>query len=99
MALFNKPEPTKAKSMAESVYDKAVLQAHDGKLHAVMFKSFSKLGNEVFSCDEKYTKEINEILDLMQRDGYEIVDVKVSALANQGLTGQRDGFNTVILYR
>ena len=35
----------------------------------------------------------------MQDDGYEIVDVKFNSIQGQGLTGNMEGFHTLILYR
>lgn len=35
----------------------------------------------------------------MQEDGYEIIDVKVTVIQNQGITGELEGFNTLITYR
>ena len=62
-------------------------------------KIFSKLANQVFSCEDKYTTQIDTILSAMQEDGYEIIDVKVTVIQNQGITGELEGFNTLITYR
>nr|DAR50518.1 MAG TPA: Sporulation protein Cse60 [Caudoviricetes sp.] len=35
----------------------------------------------------------------MQREGYEILDIKFNSIPNQGMTGNRTGFNTLITYR
>ena len=59
----------------------------------------SKLVNQVFSCEDKYTTQIDTILSAMQDDGYEIVDVKITVIQNQGLVGEMEGFNTLITYR
>ena len=78
---------------------KPYLAKKDGFIHAVMVNSFSKMGNQNLDCDTKYTSEIDYILCCMQADGYKIVDVKFNSMSGQGLTGNRTGFNTVILYR
>lgn len=71
----------------------------DGKIHVVMINSFSKFLNQNFECEEKYTGQIDGILSLMQDDGYEIIDVKFNSVQNQGLTGQMEGFHTLITYK
>lgn len=89
------------KSVADTVYNQMTqnLAQKDGKVHIIMVNSFSKLGNQNFGVDEKYTTEIDSLLISMQNDGYEIVDVKFNSISGQGLTGNRTGFNTVILYK
>jgi hypothetical protein len=89
------------KASAETVYSKlkTFLKPKDGKIHVVMINSFSKWLNQVFGCEDKYTIQIDEILSNMQSDGYEIVDIKLSSLTGQGLTGSMEGFHTLILYK
>jgi len=64
-----------------------------------MVNSFSKWLNQIFGVEEKYTIQIDSILNNMQYDGYEIIDVKFSTEQNQGLFGEMEGFYTMILYR
>lgn len=64
-----------------------------------MVNSFSKWINQNFGCEDKYTTQIDEIISSMQLDGYEIVDIKIDSLQNQGLSGSMEGFHTVILYK
>ena len=89
------------KDTATSVYDnlKKYLVEKNGYKHILMINSFSKLYNQTFQCDDKYTTQINEIINSMQVDGYEIIDIKFMALPNQGLTKQMEGFNTLIIYK
>lgn len=89
------------KNTAVAIYDetKKYLSSKDGKIHIVMINSFSKWLNQSFGCEDKYTVQIDEILSKMQDDGYEIIDVKMNSIQNQGLTGQMEGFNTLITYR
>ena len=75
------------------------LKPKDGKIHVIVFRTFSKAAVNVFGCDEKYTNEMDSILVEMQNKGYEIVDVKINTLSNQGATGQRDGYITCVTYR
>lgn len=76
------------------------LSPKDGKTHTVMVSSFSSLKRlNYFVCDVKYSNELNYIVSSMQDEGYEIIDVKVCALPNQGLTKKRIGYSTLILYK
>ena len=36
---------------------------------------------------------------MMQQDGFKIMDVKFNSIQNQGLTGQMEGYHTLIVYR
>lgn len=75
------------------------LKPKDGRVHVLMLMSFSKLVNQAFGCDEKYTNEVDGVLAELQARGYEIVDLKLGVLPNQGITGQREGYLTCIMYR
>lgn len=88
-------------AVAETVYEKTkqYLKPKDGKIHLLMINSFSKFANQNFECEDKYTTQLNVILDGLQSDGYEIVDVKFNSLMGQGLTGTAEGFHTIILYK
>lgn len=75
------------------------LKPKDGRVHVLMLMSFSKLVNQAFGCDEKYTNEVDGVLAELQARDYEIVDLKLGVLPNQGITGQREGYLTCIMYR
>lgn len=89
------------KNDAEAAYRrmKNYLATKDGLIHVIMINSFSKIANENFGCDTKYTAEIDTIVSLMQNDGYEVLDIKMNSIQNQGMLGQREGFHTLITYR
>lgn len=78
---------------------KQFLKEKDGKVHVVMINSFSKWINQIFGCEDKYTTQIDEIIMNMQADGYEIIDVKFNSIQGQGLSGQMEGFHTLITYK
>ncbi len=65
MGMFTKNQ----KNAATVIYDetKKYLKPKDGKVHVVMINSFSKLLNQIFGCEDKYTTQIDEILCCMQR--------------------------------
>ena len=60
MGLFSNSQ----QNAAENVYARMrpYLAGKDGKVHIVMVNSFSKLGNQNFDCDTKYTTEIDSVL-------------------------------------
>lgn len=74
------------------------LARRDGKLHVVMINSFSRFQNKHFACETKYTDQIDMLLSFMQRDGYNIVDVKFNSIPNQGVFNMLEGFHTLITY-
>lgn len=90
------------KGMANTVFEKEIkprLKEKDGFVHVIMVNSFSKFLNQNIGCEDKYTSQIDEIMTGIQMLGYEIVDVKVTVMQNQGLTGKMEGFNTLIMYK
>lgn len=97
MGFFNNTQ----KKVSEDIYLKQVKPRlkRNGMTHIVMLNSFSKLLNQAFGCDDKYTTEIDYILMCMQKDGFQIIDVKFNSIQGQGLTGTREGFHTLITYR
>lgn len=97
MGFFNNIQ----ENMATNVYNnlKKYLSEKDGKKHIVMINSFSKWINQNFECENKYTTQIDKILTEMQNDGYEILDVKFNSIQGQGLSGQMEGFHTLITYK
>ena len=97
MGFFNNIQQETAVAVYEQI--KKYLRNKDGKTHVVMVNSFSKWVNQIFGCEDKYTTQIDEILSKMQDDGYEIIDVKINSIQNQGLSGQMEGFHTLITYK
>ena len=97
MGLFSSVQQQASVNVYEQT--KKFLKAKDGKTHVVMINSFSKWINQVFGCEDKYTTQIDEIISRMQDDGYEIIDVKLNSIQNQGITGQMEGFHTLITYK
>ena len=64
-----------------------------------MINSFSKFFKQNLGCEDKYTTQIDARLHEMQKEGYEIVDVKFKSLMNQGVFGEMEGFHTLIIHR
>ena len=87
---------------AANIYNHQVkknVHEKDGFVHVMMINSFSKWINQNFGVEDKYTTQLDQIVTGLQSDGYEIVDIKFNSLQNQGLSGQQEGFNTLIMYR
>lgn len=97
MGLFTTTQATIASNVYQNM--KKYIQEKNGKIHILMINSFSKFANQNFECEDKYTTQLNVILDGLQNDGYEIVDIKFNSLMGQGLTGNAEGFHTLILYK
>lgn len=75
------------------------LSEKDGFKHVVLINSFSKMLNQNFGCEDKYTQQLNSIVTLMQHDGYEIVDIVFNSIQGQGFSGTMEGFHTLITYQ
>ena len=82
MGMFTGMQQQASKYVYERM--KKYLKPKDGKIHVIMVDSFSKLYNQTFECEDKYTTQIDELLIKMQDDGYEIVDIKFNSIRNQG---------------
>ena len=97
MGLFTKGQA----AVAATVYDKMkqYVAPKDGKVHVLMVNSFSKMCNQVFECEDKYTPQMDCIVTGLQSDGYEIVDIKFNSVKNQGAFGEAEGFHTMIMYK
>ena len=77
MGMFTKGQQRAAENVYETL--RQYLKPKDGGVHVVMVNSFSKLGNQSFGCEDKYTTQIDYILHCMQIDGYIILDVKFNS--------------------
>ena len=97
MGIFTKGQ----KAVAATVYDqmKQYVAPKDGMVHVLMVNSFSKMCNQTFECEDKYTTQMDCIVTGLQADGYEIVDIKFNSVKNQGLVGDMEGFHTLIMYK
>lgn len=97
MGIFTNKEEAKP----ETVYNdlKEFLSEKDGLTHIVMVNTFSKWTHKKVECDSNYTNQVDAILTLMQKDGYEIIDIKFNSLINQGYGIDTEGFRTLITYK
>lgn len=97
MGIFTKSQTEASEYAYAEIYD--YLSEKDGNVHVIMINSFSKFLNQSLGCETKYTTQIDTILSLMQKDGYEIIDVKFNSIQDQGLTKAMEGFHTLVTYR
>ncbi|MDD6662661.1 MAG: hypothetical protein PUE72_13310 [Lachnospiraceae bacterium] len=96
MGFFTKSQSNVATGVYADV--KKYLKAKDGKIHVVMVNSYSKFANGYFCCEDKYTTQIDQIVSLMQDDGYEIIDVKVTTIFRDQADIMQ-GYSTLITYK
>ena len=71
MGLFDK----NYEKSADNVYSSDIKQyckPKDGKTHILMINSSSKATTNGWECENKYTIQIDNILEMMQDDGYDI---------------------------
>lgn len=74
MGLFDKNYEKSADGLYEDV--KKYLSPKDGKKHIVLINTMTKVTREV-GCENKYTLQVNSIIEEMQKEGYEILDIKI----------------------
>jgi len=97
MGLFDKQNETFAAGMYENDIKK-YLKKKNGKTHVLMIESYAKIVNVSISADDKYTTQIDSVLEKMQDDGYDIIDVKINSSVNTGALGNQS-ILTLITYK
>lgn len=71
----------------------------DGRIHVMLVRSFGQtFGSGIFGADQKYNEQMNEVLNVLQDKGFEIIRVDVNTVPAQGVTGA-DRYDTLITYR
>ncbi len=96
MGLFDKGYEKSAQNLYDDV--KQYLQPKDGLKHIIMLNTMSKMTTNGLECENKYTIQINSIIEEMQRNNYEIVDVKIDNTSFQ-TTGNAFLIRTLIIYK
>ena len=74
MGLFDKNIEKSANNSYEEI--KKYLKPKDNKKHIIMVNTMSKSITNGWECENKYTLQIDTIIENMQDDGYEIIDIK-----------------------
>lgn len=70
---------------------KPYIAPKDGNTHVLMVSSSFEWSGRNFTCNEKYTTKMDQIISGLQNSGYQIVDIKLSNAI--------DCLNTMIMYR
>lgn len=96
MGLFDKNYEKANENLYENISQ--YLKPKDGLNHIVMLNTMSKLITNGLECENKYTIQINNIIEEMQRNNYEIVDVKIDNTPFQTM-GNSFLIRTLIIYK
>lgn len=92
MSLFG---DSKAKSISKDAQKK--YHPKDGKVHVAMFRTYGKsVLASATQFDDKYSSQLDIILDDLYANGYELVDVKFDTYLTD-----KDAvcYNTLVMYR
>ena len=91
------------KQRADEVYEESrkYLRKKNGLTHAICFYLFSEdVFRNMTRCEGRITDQLNQILLAMQKDEYEILDVKmVPTFEHDMLTKNRNGYLATITYK
>lgn len=99
MGFFSNAKADNADTYYRIAKDNGCIARKDGHIHALLFNSLSGWATDLSGIDEVYTQQVDRILECLQKDGFEIVDLKFNSMPNEGMSGVKDRFQTVILYR
>lgn len=95
MGLFDKNFEKSTNELYKDIKD--YLSQKDGNRHVVLINTTSKLTTNGMECDNKYTIQINGVIGEMQREGYDILSVKLDA--SQQIMGNMTLIRTLIEYK
>jgi len=91
------------KSAADTALESAqkYLRKQNGLTHAICFYLYSEMSFRGYTtCDGRLTDQLNQIIVGMQKDGYEILDVKmVPTFEHDMMTKNRNGYLATITYK
>lgn len=95
MGLFDKNIEKSANNNYEEI--KKYLKPKDNRKHIIMINTMSKSVTNGWECENKYTLQIDTIMENMQNDGYEIIDIKIDS-TNQSVENMFL-IRTLIIYK
>lgn len=91
------------KQRADEVYEESrkYLRKKNGLTHVICFYLFSEdVFRNMTRCEGRITDQLNQILLAMQKDEYEILDVKmVPTFEHDMMTKNRNGYLATITYK
>ena len=74
------------------------LKPKDGKYHVVLIKSKARYLTGYKICDNQYAIELEDILEMIQGKGYEIIDVKMIGI-EEGSAYGTTRVETLVMYK
>ena len=95
MGLFDKGYEKYTENLYENI--EKYIKPKDGKKHIIMLNTMSKSITNGLECENKYTIQINNIIEKMQSNGYEIIDIKIDNTMFQSM-GAAFLIRTLIIY-
>ena len=96
MGLFDKGYEKSTENLYGNI--EKYLKPKDGKKHIIMLNTMSKSTTNGLECEDKYTIQIDNIIEKMQSSGYEIIDIKIDNTMFQSM-GTAFLIRTSITYR
>lgn len=96
MSLFYRAIPDPDKENYDKI--KVYLQPKDGKVHIIMLSSSYESSSGKLECNGLYSVEIDSIINLMQDDGYEILDINFAHHSFEQIRSTY-GYDTLITYK
>lgn len=84
---------------ANTMYETArpFLRKHNGKTHVIFFYLEQSVAFHI-GCEEQLTIQLNQLLLGLQKDEYEILDVKLNQLQEKSIAGEKR-FLALITYK
>ena len=95
MGLFDKGYEKCTENLYENI--EKYIKPKDGKKHIIMLNTMSKSTTNGLECENKYTIQINNVIEKMQSNGYEIIDIKIDNTMFQSM-GAAFLIRTLIIY-
>lgn len=78
MGIFDKNYEKASDNLYQNI--KQYLKPRNGIKHIIMLNTMSKSITNGLECENKYTIQINGIIEDMQNEGYEILDIKIESI-------------------
>lgn len=95
MGLFDKNFEKSASELYQDI--KNYLKPKDGKKHIVLINTTTKMTTNGLECENKYTLQIDGIIEEMQKNNYEIIEVKIDS--SQQIVANMNLIRTLIMYQ
>ncbi|SYW19519.1 hypothetical protein [Oenococcus oeni] len=73
-------------------------QPKNGNKHILLLRTYAVWSNKSISVNNQYDSAVNDVLNKMQENGYEIISIEISPMIVTG-NGANEGTNTLITYK